>query len=133
MTSALRLAISLVLSLLLWLLTLPAALAAQAGPEEIAVRYLTALLVARLGVGLLFRVVRGYAVDILAEADAKAAAAAEAAQEQDEGGREEDGAPYGRRRTDYTSPEADLTDEQLLDGALDDAQDAATLISETAA
>lgn len=130
MTSALRLAISLVLSLVLWLFTLPAALAADAGPEEIALRYLVALLVARVGVGIVFRIVHGYAAQVLAEAaeqeqEEADAAAAEAAEDED--------APYGRRRTDWQPPEAELSDQQLLDGALDDAHDAATLVSEPAA
>lgn len=126
MSSALRLAISLVLSLVLWLFTLPAALTAGAGPEEIALRYLTALLVARLGVGIVFRIVHGYAAEVLAaaETDDGEAPADEVA---------DDEAPYGRRRTDYHPPEADLTDEQLLDEALEDAHDAATLVSEPAA
>ena len=127
MTSALRLAISLVLSLVLWLATLPAALAADAGPEEIAVRYLAALLLARVGVGLVFRLVHGYAAEILAE-DAQPAV-----EEPDDDETAHDAAPYGRRRNDYQPPEAELSDQQLLDGALDDARDAATLASEPAA
>ena len=131
MTSALRLAISLVLSLVLWLCTLPSAMAADAGPEEIALRYLAALLVARVGVGLFFRVVRGYAEEILAAADAEEADAAATKAEEDAAAAAAD-APYGRRRTDYVPPEAELSDEQLLDGALDDAHQAATLVSEPA-
>lgn len=128
MSSALRLAISLVLSLLLWLCMLPAALTANAAPEEIALRYLAALLLARVGVGIVFRIVSGYATQVLAAAETDRSsepASAEAA--------DEEIAPYGRRRTDHRPPEADLTDEQLLDEALDDAHDAATLVPEPAA
>lgn len=123
MTSALRLAISLVLSLVLWLLTLPAALAMDAGPEEIAVRYLVALLISRLGVGLVFRIVNGYAAANHVEEEAPEPEPAEDDPVDD--------APYGRRRTDYTPPEADLSDEQLLDGALEQAHESATLVSES--
>lgn len=124
MTSALRLAISLVLSLVLWLLTLPAALAMDAGPEEIAVRYLVALLIARLGVGLVFRIVNGYAAanHVVEEVPER---------EDTDGPGDLDDAPYGRRRTDYTPPEAELSDEQLLDGALEEAHEAATLVSDS--
>ena len=124
MTSALRLAISLVLSLVLWLLSLPAALAMDAGPEEIAVRYLIALLISRLGVGLVFRIVNGYATANHVEEEVPEPEAAEPEDAVDD-------APYGRRRTDYTPPEADLSDEQLLDGALEEAHESATLVSES--
>ena len=124
MTSALRLAISLVLSLVLWLATLPSALAMDAGPEEIAVRYLVALLISRVGVGLVFRIVNGYAAANHTEGESAAPEAAEDANPVED-------APYGRRRTDYTPPEAELSDEQLLDGALEEAHEAATLVADS--
>ena len=64
MTPALRLAISLVLSLLLWLPTIPGALVAHEDPARIAGRYLIALILSRIGVGLVFRVINAYASQI---------------------------------------------------------------------
>ena len=115
MSPALRLACSLVLSLLLWLPTLPSAMNAGDAPEMIALRYLLALVVSRIGVGLVFRIVNGYA-----------AAAAEADVEQDTDGDEpEQAAPvYGRRADDWVDPDAERTEEQLLDDALDEAHEA---------
>lgn len=113
MTSALRLALSLVVSLLLWVPTLPTALAMHDAPEMIALRYLLALIVARFGVGLVFRVIRGYASQVLAADDAADASATEADGDDD----------FGRRRDDVAN------EEQMLDDALEEAHEAAVLAS----
>lgn len=119
MTAPLRLAASLVLSLLVWLPMVPGALAGHEDPALIAGRYLAALVLSRIGVGLLFRVVGAYA--------------AEAELESDEGAEPEpeqpfdDGQAYDRRRTD-PPPASPVTEEQLLDDALDDVRDTTALV-----
>ena len=120
MTPALRLALSLLVSLLLWVPTLPTALAMHDAPEMIALRYLLALIVARFGVGLVFRVIRGYARQVLAAHDAAAAAAAAETEAKAVADAE---AEFGRRRDDVAS------EEQMLDDALEEAHEAAVLTS----
>lgn len=117
MTPALRLALSLVVSLLLWLPTIPAALAMHDSPETIALRYLLALIVARIGVGVVFRVVRGYAKQVLA---AEAESVAESQEDDDD-------ATFGRRQEDQAAET--VTEEQQLDDALEEAHEAAVLTS----
>jgi len=116
-TAALRLALSLLGSLLLWVPTLPGALAGGEDPAGIAVRYLVCLLAARLGVGILFRVVTGYAGD-LDDAHAEGSDPSEA----DEPGEEPETLPYGRRRDD-------ADEEALLAEALEDVEDTTALAS----
>lgn len=118
MTPALRLAISLVLSLLLWLPTVAGALAASEDPAWIAGRYLLSLLVARLGVGLVFRIINGYAVDL-----------PDVEQPQPEEAVEPDitNVDFGRRSVDAERPLP--SEEQALDDALDDAAAQAALVS----
>lgn len=118
MTPALRLSLSLVISLLLWMPTLPSALALHDAPETIALRYLLALVVARIGVGLVFRVIRGYAEQVLAAHEAAAAAAAAETDAKAVADAEEE---FGRRRDDLAN------EEQMLDDALEDAHEAAVL------
>ena len=114
MTPALRLAASLVVSLLMWLPTVPAALRAHEDPSRLGGRYLLALLVARIGVGIVFRVVKAYTppeVDAEDEQDAPAV-------DSDPG----ESVLLGRRRVD--SP---VSEEALLDEALDDVEDTTAL------
>ncbi len=113
MTPALRLACSLLLSLLLWLPTIPTALATSEDPARIALRYLLSLVIARVGVGLVFRLVGGYVVEdgVDEEPDAQGPLGAEPL--------------YGRRREDVF--DGSPTEEALLDEALHDAADAAVL------
>lgn len=122
MTPALRLALSLVLSLLMWLPTIPSALRVQDQPEMIALRYLLALVVARVCVGLAFRVIRGYAAAVLADDEDEAPESEPA--EADDG----QSPALGRRHDDVTADGDDPPNEQqLLDDALDEAQEAAVL------
>lgn len=118
MTPALRLAISLVLSLLLWLPTVAGALAASEDPAWIAGRYLLSLLVARLGVGLVFRIVNGYAVDLPEP---------EPLQPEDAVNPDSTNVAFGRRSADAEQQPA--SEEQALDHALDDAAAQAALVS----
>lgn len=108
MTVALRLALTLVASLLLWLPTVPSALANHESPEIVGLRYLLALVVARFGVGVLFRIVRAYAAPVLEELEA------DEADEDDEdespphdGPVDESEVGFGRRRDDARPPDAD--------------------------
>ena len=122
MTPALRLAMSLVVSLLLWLPSLPSAVAAEMPPEMIGLRYLLALIVSRIGVGLVFRIFNGYAADAEAEADTEephSTASPDSAEP-----------VFGRRADDWVDvdAEAHATDEELLDEALDEAMEAAALV-----
>ena len=119
MTPALRLAISLVLSLLWWLPTIPGALASSDDPAWIAGRYLLSLVVARLGVGIVFWVISGYATpaaDDEPDDDTQGTDAAESDTEM----------LFGRRRTD--PEEVRQTEEEALDDALDDAADQAAMV-----
>lgn len=117
MTPALRLAVSLVLSLLMWLPTIPGAMAASEDPAWIAGRYLLSLLIARIGVGLVFRIITGYAAAIAAEQ-----AAAEA--EENEPAQDDTEMLFGRRRSDLD----EQTEEEALDDALDDAASQAAMV-----
>lgn len=127
MTPALRFSFSLVLSLLLWLPTVPSSLSANADPAMIAVRYLVALIVARLGVGLVFRLVGGYAGEAVEEEP-------EAEEEPEQTSvfagptLVDDPAGTGRRREDQVDLE-ETDEEALLDAALDEAADSAALAS----
>ena len=105
MTPALRLALSLVVSLLVWLPTIPSALAHSEDPARIALRYLVALLVARIGVGIVFRIINAYHVEPEPELEDP-----------------EQFDAYRRRRDDVAEPTA----EDLLDEALEDAADQQT-------
>ena len=118
MTPALRLAISLVLSLLLWLPTVPGALTASEDPARIAGRYLLSLLVARIGVGLVFRVISSFS--------AAAAAANQPEADEEQTVAEDTEMLFGRRRSDLDGP--GLTEEAALDDALDDAASQAALV-----
>lgn len=120
MSPALRLACSLVASLLLWLPTVPAALEVHEDPARIALRYLGCLLVSRIGVGLLFRIVNGYAATA---ADQQADEPADAA---DEAGTV---LPFGRRREDEAMPADDTPEDELFDEAPDDVRDADAMVS----
>ena len=117
MTPALRLAISLVLSLLLWLPTIPGALEASEDPARIAIRYLLALIVSRVGVGLLFRIINGYAAQL--ESDEPEAEAAPQAEEPSE-----TEMLFGRRRNDTGDSLAD----ELTDEVREDAHAATSLV-----
>ena len=125
MTPALRLAMSLVVSLLLWLPSLPGAVAAEMPPEMIALRYLLALVVSRIGVGLVFRIFNAYAAGGEAEAESDAedphSTASPASDEP----------VFGRRADDWVDVDAEVhaTDEELLESALDEATEAAALVS----
>jgi hypothetical protein len=120
-TPALRLALSLVVSLLLWLPTIPTALAMHDPPETIALRYLLALVVSRVGVGAVFRVVRMYAAAVVHDDEEPASGA-------DQGPSVE--VPFGRRRSDQSDQsESEVTEEQQLDDALEEAHEAAVLSS----
>lgn len=123
MTPAVRLSFSLVLSLLLWLPTVPAALGADNDPATIALRYLVALLIARVGVGLLFRVVGAYAGDVWSD-DAADEGGPEAT---DGAGLADDQTNPGRRHNDdmdLNVPEA----EDMLDDALDEVHDTTAMV-----
>lgn len=109
MTPALRLAFSLVVSLLVWLPTIPSALTHSEDPARIALRYLVALLVSRIGVGIVFRIINAYHVEPEPEPE----------HELEEPVQFD---AYGRRRDDYAEPTA----EDLLDEALEDAADQQT-------
>lgn len=125
MIPALRLSLSLVASLLLWLPTVPAALRANEEPAIIAAYYLAALLVSRLGVGLVFRIVTAYAPHDEPAAEAEHA-------DGDDPGDDEDGeadSPLGRRRDDVEPAAADTSEETLLDEALDEVADSNALVS----
>ena len=113
MTPALRLSFSLVLSLLIWLPTVPGALTTSEDPARIALRYLIGLIISRIGVGIVFRIINAYTVDEV-----------EAAPEPEPAAQPADLDPYadfGRRREDL-DPEG-MTAEDLLDEALDDVAD----------
>lgn len=124
MTPALRLAFSLLASLVLWVPTIPGAIAADEDPARIALRYLLALIASRFGVGLVFRIVNGYARDLDLDDD-----------DDDEdtlGADEEDEADdiaFGRRRDDVAVAPFLPTEESLLDEALDDVRDTTTLVN----
>lgn len=124
MTPALRLSVSLVLSLLLWLPTVPSALAASEDPAMIALRYLVALLISRLGVGLVFRVVSGYAGDVLAEAPQEEATTPSPASAAPADVVEQP----GRRREDQSSDDNEDEPEELLDEALEEVRDTAAMV-----
>ena len=109
MTPALRLACTLVLSLLVWLPTVPAALAQAEDPARIALRYLIGLIVCRIGVGLVFRVVNGYVVDEVVDEPEP-----EPVPDPLDGN-----TAFGRRHDDLGG-EYDVTAEELLDDALED-------------
>ena len=115
MTPALRLAVSLVLSLLLWLPTIPGALAASVDPAWIAGRYLLSLLVARIGVGIVFRIIASFAAE-----------AVEEEAEEDVPAADDTELLFGRRQSDFDEPP--LTEEEALDDALDDAASQAALV-----
>lgn len=118
MTPALRLALSLVLSLLVWLPTIPGALAAHEDPARIAGRYLLALVLSRIGVGLVFRVIHGYAADIVdEEEDAEARGPDLVANEE---------SMFGRRSEDATVHEDGAA--SLLDEALADVSETTSLV-----
>jgi len=114
-TAALRLAFSLVLSLLLWLPTVPSALANAEDPSRIAIRYLLSLVVARAGVGLVFRLINAYTAD-------------EVVEDEPEAEPEDLATPFGRRRNDAADALTTLTEEELLDDALDDVAEATALV-----
>lgn len=120
MTAALRLAISLVLSLLMWLPTVPGALTANEDPARLGARYLLALLVARIGVGIVFRIVNSYATPEPDGEEAKEEEPVAAAPP------ETDHSSPGRRRDDF-DPLAGATDQELLDDALDEVEETAIL------
>jgi hypothetical protein len=117
-TPALRLALSLVVSLLLWLPTIPTSLAMHDPPETIALRYLLALIVSRVGVGVVFRVVRMYAAGVVHDDEDPAADTEQEPSVE---------VPLGRRREDQA--ESEITEEQQLDDALVQAHEAAVLSS----
>lgn len=118
MTPALRLAISLVLSLLVWLPTIPGALVAHEDPARIAGRYLLGLVLSRIGVGLVFRVINGYAADIPDED--------EDAEEADLDEMIDDEVLFGRRSDDATAHEDGAA--SMLDDALADVSETTTLV-----
>ena len=122
MTPAFRLSISLVASLLLWLPTVPGSIASKEDPARIALGYLLALVVSRIGVGLVFRVFNAYAAvheaARLAEEAEKAAAEAEDIPAPD----------FNRRREDALD-EQELDDQALLDEALDEVEQTTALAS----
>ena len=126
MTPALRLSVSLVLSLLLWLPTVPSALAASEDPAMIALRYLVALLISRVGVGLVFRVVSGYAGDVLAEEIPAEEPTPSAAPVASVAPAEVVDQP-ARRREDQIA-ENDGEAEAMLDEALEEVRDTAALV-----
>ena len=119
MTAPLRLAASLVVSLLMWLPTVPAALTNSEDPARLGGRYLVALLIARVGVGIVFRIINAYKP---AEAeDEEPEAHDEAPPVTDER------AAVGRRRDDLSPAPAEATDQELLDEALHDVEESAAL------
>lgn len=120
MTAAIRLALTLVASLLLWLPMIPAALAGNESPESIALRYLLALVVARAGVGILIRVIGAYATPVLAELEA---APDDGEPEPEPEADAEPVAPRRRRDDDSPAQADDLSE------TLDDAEDATALAS----
>lgn len=123
MTAALRLAISLVLSLLMWLPTVPGALTANEDPARLGMRYLLALLVARVGVGIVFRIVSSYATpEPDAEEEVKEELPAAAPPEGDQYSPDSPG-----RRRDDVNPVAEATDQERLDNALDEVEETAVL------
>ena len=131
MTPALRLALSLVVSLLLWLPTIPSALAAHDAPTTIALRYLVALVISRVGVGLVFRVVHGYAAGVLAAEQAQLDAERAEQQAAEQAQAEQDAAEqaeFGRRRDDVVDgPSQAQTD--VMDKVMADVEhDAAALV-----
>lgn len=122
MTPALRLAISLVASLLLWLPTVPGAIASHEDPARIALHYLLALVVSRFGVGMVFRIVNSYAPP---ESDDEADETLASGEADDPA--TEIPAPPGRRRDDLvTQP---TSDEELLDDALDEVSETTAMVS----
>ena len=124
MTPALRLSFSLVLSLLLWLPTVPSALAASEDPAMIALRYLVALVISRIGVGMVFRVVSGYAGEVLLATEEKESpVAAPTPDSQPDGDR-----PARRREDDAEADEHPAEAETMLDEALEDVRDTAALV-----
>ena len=129
MSPALRLSFSLVASLLLWVPTVPGAIAAHEDPARIALSYLLALVVSLVGVGLVFRIISAYAAvheaAALAEAEAEAAAAAKAAADLADATAHDEPA-FGRRREDH---EPQVNEETLLDEALDEVEQTTALAS----
>ena len=121
MNPGIRLSLSLVASLLMWLPTVPGALAAGMAPEMIAGRYLLALVVARIGVGMLSRIISGYAASAEAEPEPEHVRDPHAP------------TPLSRRREDLTagltSDSGALTDDERLTEALEDAHDQASLVA----
>ncbi len=116
MTAALRLAFSLVASLLMWLPTVPAALEANEDPARLAGRYLLALLIARIGVGLVFRVVGSYVEPEEANGE----------DETPEAAIEEEEQPAPRRRRDDLATGAG--EQELFHEALDEVDQTAALV-----
>jgi hypothetical protein len=125
-TPALRLALSLFASLMLWVPTVPGALQANEDPATIAFRYLIALLVSRIGFGVLFRIINSYAAGLRAADEAAAEKALDEAIE----AAAQIVSPVGRRRDDRVEDQAEETasEEQMLDDALDEAADQAALV-----
>jgi hypothetical protein len=124
-TPALRLALSLLASLVLWVPTLPAALEANVDPATIALRYLLALLVSRIGFGILFRIINGFAAGIRAADEAAAEKALDEAIE----AAANSVSPVGRRREDLVEQSGvPATEQELLDDALEEAADQAALV-----
>lgn len=120
MTAPLRLAASLVVSLLMWLPTVPAALTNSEDPARLGARYLLALLVARIGVGIVFRIVNAYTPPDTEDEELEPEAEAQPPAY-------DDGPAFGRRREDaFAAPEA--TDQELLDEALNDVEDTTALV-----
>ena len=118
MTPALRLAISLVLSLLLWLPTIPGALVAHEDPARIAARYLLALILSRIGVGLVFRVINAYASQIPDDEDETEPEANDEPTEAE--------LLFGRRQDDATVHEGGAP--SMLDDALADVSETTSLV-----
>lgn len=104
----------------MWLPTVPAALTHSEDPARLAGRYLLALLIARIGVGIVFRIVKAYTPEDAddEEPEVEDIAPPVAA---------DDGAAFGRRREDLTPFPHEATDQELLDEALDDVEDTAAL------
>ena len=113
MTPALRLSFSLVLSLLIWLPTVPGALATSEDPARIALRYLIGLIISRVGVGIVFRIINAYTVE-----ETETTPEPETATEP---GDLDPYADFGRRREDFG--DIGRSAEDLLDEALDDVAD----------
>jgi hypothetical protein len=122
---ALRLSFSLVASLLLWVPTVPGAIAAHEDPARIALSYLLALVVSLVGVGLVFRIISAYAAAHEAAAHAQAEAAAQATLDAAQATASEE-ATFGRRRDDHGQQ---ATEETLLDEALDEVEQTTALAS----